>query len=265
MISSLLKRLSWQTLLVALASGGIIHICATLVMPQLATASGVQRLSEQLQPNRMRVLPHITAENQLLPFVGPDVRLAVCRYDVSDGPVRISAILPDKGWSLALYTLQGDNFYVVPAQDYRRVEASFQLMPQTDRFLGFINLGRSIETSASQIQVPTPQGLVVIRAPLRGRAYQADTDLLPTACYSLQSTFLMVLLVPAILTMRCFAEERKTGSIETLCNGVNGLVDSMADIVSQVREAADARVKRIERGRGCRILTAQAPQDRFSR
>lgn len=47
-------------------------------------------------------------------------------------------------------------------------------------------------------------------------AYQADTDLLPTACYSLQSTFLMVLLVPAILTMRCFAEERKTGSIETL-------------------------------------------------
>lgn len=47
-------------------------------------------------------------------------------------------------------------------------------------------------------------------------AYQVDQDLLPTACYSLQSTMIMVVLVPAILTMRCFAEERRSGSIETL-------------------------------------------------
>lgn len=176
MIPGFLKRLSWQTGLLALVSGGIIHICATLVMPQLATASGVQRLSDQLPTNRMRVLPLVTAGNQILPFVGPDVRFAVCRYDVSDGPVRVTASLPDKGWSLALYSPQGDNFYVVPAQDYRRLEVSFQLIPQTERFLGFFNLGRTIETSASQITVPSAQGLVVIRAPLRGRAYQGDTE-----------------------------------------------------------------------------------------
>lgn len=43
-----------------------------------------------------------------------------------------------------------------------------------------------------------------------------DQELLPTLSYSLTSTFLMVMLVPGILTMRCFAEERRTGSIETL-------------------------------------------------
>ena len=32
----------------------------------------------------------------------------------------------------------------------------------------------------------------------------------------------------------------KSGSIETLCNGVNALVDTMANLVAQVREAADA-------------------------
>lgn len=43
-----------------------------------------------------------------------------------------------------------------------------------------------------------------------------DQDLFPTATYGLGSTFLMVILVPGILTMRTFAEERRTGSIETL-------------------------------------------------
>jgi ABC-2 type transport system permease protein len=46
--------------------------------------------------------------------------------------------------------------------------------------------------------------------------YRTDQDLFPTATYWLTSTFLMVMLVPGILTMRCFAEERRSGSIEPL-------------------------------------------------
>jgi len=46
--------------------------------------------------------------------------------------------------------------------------------------------------------------------------YRADQDLLPTATYGLTSTFWMVVLVPGILTMRTFAEEQRTGSLETL-------------------------------------------------
>lgn len=46
--------------------------------------------------------------------------------------------------------------------------------------------------------------------------YRADRDLFPTETYGLASTFMMVILVPGILTMRTFAEERRTGSIETL-------------------------------------------------
>lgn len=46
--------------------------------------------------------------------------------------------------------------------------------------------------------------------------YRADLDQLPTRTYGLGSTFWMVILVPGILTMRTFAEERRTGSLETL-------------------------------------------------
>ena len=173
-----MRRLSWQTGLLGLVCGGIIHIVSTLVLPQFATASGVKRIAEKLPVNRMVVLDKATAENQTVPFVGPDLRLAVCRFDVANGPVNVSAILPDKGWSLGIYSMQGDNFYVVPAADYRRSEVSFQIIPPVEKVLGFFNFGRSVEASASQVQVSQPDGLIVLRAPLRGRAYQAETEAL---------------------------------------------------------------------------------------
>ena len=43
-----------------------------------------------------------------------------------------------------------------------------------------------------------------------------DQDLLSASSYGLDSTFWMLILVPGVVTMRCFAEERRTGSIETL-------------------------------------------------
>jgi ABC-2 type transport system permease protein len=60
------------------------------------------------------------------------------------------------------------------------------------------------------------RGLEVTQTARLYALYQADQDLFPSACYDLPSTFWMVVLVPGTLTMRCFAEERRTGSIETL-------------------------------------------------
>lgn len=51
---------------------------------------------------------------------------------------------------------------------------------------------------------------------LRFAAFRGDVNQFPAATYGVGSTFNMVLLVPGIVTMRCFAEERRTGSIETL-------------------------------------------------
>jgi ABC-2 type transport system permease protein len=46
--------------------------------------------------------------------------------------------------------------------------------------------------------------------------FRQDQELLAPQTYGFGSTFLMVVLVPGLLTMRCFAEERRTGSLETL-------------------------------------------------
>lgn len=47
-------------------------------------------------------------------------------------------------------------------------------------------------------------------------AMRMDANQLPGASYSTSSTFIMVVLVPGVLTMRCFADERRSGSLETL-------------------------------------------------
>lgn len=174
-----LQRLSWQTVATALVAGGIIHISATLVIPQFAKASAFQRLTASMPANRMRLLPVTTPENQLLPIQGPDDRLAICRYDLSAGPVEVSAVLPDKGWTLGFYTPDGDNFYVIPAQEFRRSEITLTLVPATDRLFGLFSMfgfGRTTDTTVSHVTVPLPQGLIVVRAPVRGRAFAADTE-----------------------------------------------------------------------------------------
>ena len=53
----------------------------------------------------------------------------MCRYELTGGPVTVTAALADTGWTLSLHTPQGDNFYVMPAQQLRRGEVSFLLVP----------------------------------------------------------------------------------------------------------------------------------------
>lgn len=170
------RRLSWQTVVAALISGGIIHLTSTLVVPRVATTSAYQRLTHSLPVNRMQVLPRASRDSQIIPFLEADVRLAICRYDVSDGPINLNAILPEKGWSLAFYSSQGDNFFVLPAQDMRRSQLSLTLLPPPERLFGLFHWGRSASTSATEIQVPTPQGMIVLRAPYISRAHGSDIE-----------------------------------------------------------------------------------------
>jgi uncharacterized membrane protein len=170
-------RLGVYTVLVSLVAGGLIHLSATLVVPQFAKASAFQRLSDGIPVNRMRVLPAASGEAALLPYLGPDIRLAVCRYDVGGGPVALKFQLPHRGWALGLYTDQGDNFYVLPAQESRSADINLTLIPQGERSFSLLTLGgRAPVLSISQIEVPDTRGFAVIRAPVRGKAFEAEIE-----------------------------------------------------------------------------------------
>ncbi len=177
MMPKWIRGISTYTLALALVTGGIVHISATLVVPHLAKANAFQLLTSALPVNSMQILASADGAGQPIPYLGPDVRLAVCRYDVSTNPLSIVLTLPDEGWTLGLYTDRGDNFYVLPSQVQRLSEIKLTLVAKGERSFNLLTLGRPAAIqSISQIEVPEAQGFAVIRAPLRGRAFAAQVE-----------------------------------------------------------------------------------------
>jgi uncharacterized membrane protein len=125
-----------------------------------------------LPANELVVLPAQAPGAQALPFLSPDVLYAFCRFDLTRGPVEISARLPEAGWSLALYTRTGDNFYATPGQKTAPVVSRFMLAPASDRLLNLAPGVRKNDVDLSQVTSPDQEGLLVIRAPLKGVAFE---------------------------------------------------------------------------------------------
>jgi uncharacterized membrane protein len=168
-----LRGLGWRRLAGVVLLAGIVHICATLAVPTLSTRHAYLRLRDRLPANRMVVLPQQAPGRQILPWLPPHTLYAVCRYDLSGGPVAVNATVADAGWALTLHAVQGENFYVLPGQPLRRTEVSLLVVPRTPD-----SVSPSWRESPSDTSVisPTTEGLIVLRAPLRGLAWTAETE-----------------------------------------------------------------------------------------
>lgn len=168
----LLKGRRWRWVPAAVAALGLIHIVAVLAMPHVANESAVQRLAASLPINRMHVLAPVGPDAQPIPFLPPDVRYAVCVYDVTNGPVTVAANLADATWSIALYTPLADNYYTLAAKDLRRGGVAITIALPSDRP---VDAAATPQGGDSHTRVTSPQrrGLAVIRAPMQGLAFNA--------------------------------------------------------------------------------------------
>jgi uncharacterized membrane protein len=173
-----LTEVGWRTVIGAALLGGILHILTTLAVPFLTSSTAFARLRDTLPTNRMVLLPPLAPGKQPLPFLTPDALYAMCRFDVSVDSLAVTAAVAHAGWTLSLHTPQGDNFYVMPAQQLRRNEVSLLVVPAASTFSEFASTPRRINASDSQIPSPTNEGLVIVRAPLKGLAWRAEAEAL---------------------------------------------------------------------------------------
>ena len=110
-----------------------------------------------------------------LPFSSPDVITAYCLYDLSEQNVAIRSPLPEGPWSLSVSSRPGDNFYVVTGADAKKLEARVLLI-RRDRLSEELATEKTAEGDDQNIVVsPSETGIVVIRAPLRGESFRAQT------------------------------------------------------------------------------------------
>jgi uncharacterized membrane protein len=157
----------------AVCAIGVLHIAATLATPQLAPAQAYGRLTSNVPLHTMTILPPVTPSSQKLPFMSADAIYAICPFDTQKASIAVKANLPAPGWALALYSSEGENFYVAVAQPGRQTAVSILIVASDDRFTGLTPQAQGLSPrDATQLRVPASRGFVLVRAPDQGQAYK---------------------------------------------------------------------------------------------
>ena len=171
-----MQKVGWRTLAAGALLGGVIHICATFAAPVFGSGHAFEQLRASLPLNKMVVLAPPAPGSQILPYLPPDMLYAMCRYELTGGPIALTAAVAGPGWSLSLHTPQGDNFYVLPGNLLQGGEVSFLLV--AGGAAEAAQQQRRASPTDTQVASPTTEGLIVVRAPIIGLAWLAQTDAL---------------------------------------------------------------------------------------
>jgi uncharacterized membrane protein len=89
-----------------------IHLLTLLALPALTPFSAYRRLAVDLPLGEVRFLPRATPETAGLAFSDPFAALAVCRFDLAQGPLRVRAIADgDHPLSVSVRLADGATIY----------------------------------------------------------------------------------------------------------------------------------------------------------
>jgi uncharacterized membrane protein len=77
--------------LAALFGAVAVHLLAVLSLPALAPSASFRKLALPLTPGEKALLPRAAADSGGSSFADPFAALAVCRFDLAQGPLRLRA------------------------------------------------------------------------------------------------------------------------------------------------------------------------------
>jgi len=96
----------------ALIVGALVHFAIVLTIPLVATRDAYARLAEFGPVLATSPLPRADASGKALPYSDPAVASAFCRFDLTEGPVRVRAPKGRAGFaSLSFHSRRGAAFY----------------------------------------------------------------------------------------------------------------------------------------------------------
>jgi uncharacterized membrane protein len=143
--------------------GGIVHLGSVLLLPSTATRDAYDRLLPIASVNSIVQLPAPTPENAALPFMDPAFSAAVCRYDLSNGSLKLTTPVTQAYTSVSFYTRHGVAYYAINdrAAGRRVIELDLMTTEQHNQMPEEEDV-----TAADRLIVdsPKPTGLIVIRA-----------------------------------------------------------------------------------------------------
>lgn len=157
----ILRGVFW--LAAGLLLGGIVHLTSLLLLPRTATQDAYSRLEPLTQVNAMSLLAQPTPEAAPLPFLDPAFAVAVCRYDLAGGPLKLRTLVSRAYMSISFYTRREISYYAINDRAANRRLIELDLMTPSQR--AEVQDDEEV-TSADRLIVvsPTQTGLIVLRA-----------------------------------------------------------------------------------------------------
>ena len=150
-------------LLGALLLAGVVHLATVLLLPRMATQDAYARVSAIAPVNTVIVIPTPTPERALMPFMDPAFQVSVCRYDLTQGPLKFSVPITQAYTSVSFYTRSDVAYYAINDRAAGRKVIELDLMTAAQR----AELPENEEITAADrliVASPTTTGLIVIRA-----------------------------------------------------------------------------------------------------
>ncbi len=163
--------------------GGLVHLVSVLALPRLATQDAYSRLAPLTTLNAVTALPLATPAEATLPFMDPAFALAVCRYDLSGGPIKLAVPVSQAYTSVSFYTRNDIAYYAINDRSAGRKVIELDLMTEAQHAA----LPEEEDVTAADrliVDSPTATGLILLKALAAepGLMAQAQASLAAATC-----------------------------------------------------------------------------------
>jgi uncharacterized membrane protein len=147
----------------AVILAALVHLVVILVAPWVAERDAFQRIAPLGKLNETILLPRAAPGERLSPYADPAVAMAVCRYDLSSGPIRVTAPAARAFSSISFHTRRGLVFYALT--DRAATHGVIDAVLATPADVQALAAHDDEEDPSRDLRVaaPAPQGYVVLR------------------------------------------------------------------------------------------------------
>ena len=171
------------TIIAGVLLGGVVHLVSVLALPRIATQDAYSRLIPITTLNSVIALPLADPNNELMPFMDPAFAVAICRYDLSAGPIKLAVPVSQAYTSVSFYTRNEVAYYAINDRSAGRKVIELDLMTEAQH----ADLPEDEDVTAADrliIDSPTATGLIVLKAlaPEPGLMPQAQASLGAASC-----------------------------------------------------------------------------------
>jgi uncharacterized membrane protein len=171
------------TIVAGVLLGGVVHLVSVLALPRIATQDAYSRLTPMTKLNAVTPLPLAEPGNSPMPLMDPAFAMAICRYDLSGGPMKLTVPVSQAYTSVSFYTRNEVAYYAINDRSAGKKVIELDLMTEVQHN----ELPEDEEITAADrliIDSPTTTGLILLKAlaPEPGLMPQAQASLAASSC-----------------------------------------------------------------------------------